>query len=96
MISKNLTKRVAALERSARVQPGLGAKVIEKSSLPDQEKQVLLQGLQSGVVVLNRAEADQLNAALDALPAAERARVNQAIETVVMMTVTMSEIDARL
>jgi len=90
----NLTKRLAALEVSLLMRPSGGVNVIERSHLPDPEKQILKQALQNRVCVISPERAERLNAAIDALPAADRTRVHQAMEHSIL--VILSGSDARL
>ena len=94
MRSKNFNKRVAALEESVRMRPAWSAKVIERANLPRREKEILLQALRSRVAVVSHEELDHLNAAINALPAAERARLDQARGAAII--VGMFEADANL
>jgi len=73
------------------MQPAFSARVIERANLPDPEKGILLRALGSPIVVISHRELDRLNAAINALPTAERVRIDQATEAA--MIVAMSESD---
>jgi hypothetical protein len=89
----NLYKRIAALEASL-AQPSSGVSVIERVNLPDQEKQILRQALQTGFIVLSPEQATRLDAAIDALPVPDRGRVHQVMEQPTI--VIISGADAKL
>lgn len=90
----NLTKRVAALEVSLLARSSGGVNVIEQIPLPNSEKQILKQAVQNRVSVVSPEQADRLHAAIDALPTADRIRVDQAMEHSTL--VILSGSDARL
>ena len=87
----NLTKRVAALEVSLLARSSSGVNVIERIHLPDSEKQILRQAIQHRVWVISPEQADRLDAAIDALPAAERTRVHQAMQHSILVILSGSD-----
>ena len=91
-----LDRRIRALEASLRARPELGAKVVERANLPEREKQILLSAVRDRIVFVSNAESERLNSALGSLPALERALIEKVTERAVIMTVNVSEADARL
>ena len=73
----SIKKRLAALERSLRARC-YEMSVLEDVSLnklPDAQKELLEEAMQKGFTTVSQAEADDLNAAISALPAPDRYRV---------------------
>ena len=73
------------------MRPAFSTRVIERANLPDPEKEILLRALGSPIVVISHRELECLNAAINALPTAERVRIDQATEAA--MILAMSEAD---
>jgi len=85
-------RRIQALEASLGAQPDWGAKVVERANLPERGKQILLRALRDRVVVVTHEELDRLNAAIDALPAAQRARLSQVAEAAIIVAVSGADL----
>ena len=85
-------RRIQALEVSLGAQPDVGAKVVGRANLPERDKQILLRALRDRVVVVTYEELDRLNAAIDALPAAQRARLNQVAEAAIIVAVSGADL----
>lgn len=75
------------------MRPEVGARIIERANLPNPEKGILLRALRNRIAVISHEELDRLNAAIDALPAVERDRVNQAMQATIIMSASEADLN---